>query len=178
LKTEISLSSTQPDLFPLQVVSSVCSSFPTTLSPYAQRTIRRAIRLLEKYLKQPGIAFSSSEFTRDWLRLQLSGLEREVFMVLLLDNQNRLLAHETLFNGTIGHVEVQPREIVKAALRCNAAAMVLAHNHPSGDAEPSKNDRHITQKIKEALTLVDVRLLDHLVVGFHNVVSFAERGWL
>lgn len=99
-------------------------------------------------------------------------------MVLLLDNQNRLLAHETLFNGTIGHVEVQPREIVKAALRCNAAAMVLAHNHPSGDAEPSKNDRHITQKIKVALTLVDVRLLDHLVVGFHNVVSFAERGWL
>lgn len=173
--------SAQPDLFPFHNTLSAASPSPATppaLSPYAQRTIRRAIRLLERHLKQPGVAFTSAETTRNWLRLQLAGLEREVFMVLLLDNQNRLLAHEILFTGTLGHVEVQPREIVKTVLRHNAAAVVLAHNHPSGEAEPSQNDRLITQKIRNALALIDVRVPDHLVVGSHDIVSFAERGWL
>jgi DNA repair protein RadC len=164
----------RPDMFPLHAVTPP----PAALSPYAQRIIRRAIRLLENHLKQPGIAFTSSDAVRDWLRLQLAGLEREVFMVLLLDNQNRLLTHEILFSGSIKHVEVQPREVVKVALRCNASAVILVHNHPSGHPEPSKNDRDITQRIKTALALIDVCVPDHLVVGSHDIVSFAERGWL
>jgi len=99
-------------------------------------------------------------------------------MVLLLDNQNRLLAHETLFHGTISSTVVYPREVVKAALRHNAAAVILAHNHPSGFAEPSDADRNITERLKKALILVEVRLLDHLVVGSKEIVSFAERSWI
>ncbi|MDY3572541.1 JAB domain-containing protein, partial [Enterobacter hormaechei] len=92
--------------------------------------------------------------------------------------QHRLVAHETLFKGTINSTQVHPREVVKSGLRHNAAAAILAHNHPSGYAEPSDTDRRITQRLKEALTLVDIRLLDHLIVGGMEVVSFAERGWL
>lgn len=115
---------------------------------------------------------------RDWLRLQLAGQEREVFMVLYLDNQHRLLESETLFAGSVNHVQVHPREVVKSALRFNAAAVVLAHNHPSGDPEPSQCDRNITGRLKEALALVDVNTLDHLVIGSDGIVSFAERGWI
>ncbi|WP_409075352.1 DNA repair protein RadC [Pantoea sp. C3] len=144
----------------------------------SQRTIKRALTLLEKHLSEPGVAFTSTPFSRDWIRLQLASQERELFMVLLLDNQNRLLAHETLFYGTISSTVVYPREVVKAALRHNAAAVILAHNHPSGFAEPSDADRNITARLKQALTLVEVRLLDHLVVGSKEIVSFAERSWL
>ncbi|WP_237932543.1 RadC family protein [Buttiauxella sp. S19-1] len=164
----------QTDLFCL----TGSSDAPPALTPYAQRTIRRAVSLLDKHLRQPGVAFTSSDVTRDWLRLQLAPLEREVFMVLLLDNQHRLLAHETLFSGTINHTEAHPREVVKFALRHNAAAVLFAHNHPSGDAEPSQADRKITERLKNALALVDVRVLDHFVVGRNSIVSFAERGWL
>ncbi|WP_117145357.1 RadC family protein, partial [Klebsiella pneumoniae] len=106
------------------------------------------------------------------------GQEREVFMVLYLDNQHRLLESETLFAGSINHVRVHPREVLKSALRFNAAAVVLAHNHPSGDPEPSQCDRNITGRLKEALALVDVNTLDHLVIGSDGIVSFAERGWI
>lgn len=99
-------------------------------------------------------------------------------MVLYLDNQHRLLESETLFAGSVNHVQVHPREVVKSALRFNAASVVLAHNHPSGDPEPSKADRHMTDKLKEALGLVDVNMLDHLVIGSEDIVSFAERGWI
>ena len=112
------------------------------------------------------------------LRLQLAALEREEFTALFLDNQHRLIAHETLFTGTINHTQVHPREVIKAALRYNAAAIVLSHNHPSGYAEPSHADRLLTDHLKQALKLVDIRLLDHLVVGGMDIVSFAERGWL
>ncbi|WNI88678.1 RadC family protein [Citrobacter portucalensis] len=149
-----------------------------TLSPYARRTLRRAMNLLERQLREPGVAFTSASATRDWLRLHMAGEEREVFMVLFLDNQNRLIAHETLFTGTISHTEVHPREVVKAALKHNAAAVIVAHNHPSGLAEPSPADRRLTERLKRALDLVDIRLPDHLVVGGMEVVSFAERGWL
>ena len=98
------------------------------ISPTAQRTIRRALTLLERQLREPGEAFTSSHAVRDWLRLQLATLEREVFMVLFLDNQHRLIAHETLFTGTINHTQVHPREVIKAALKYNAAAIVLSHN--------------------------------------------------
>ncbi|MDQ9127394.1 DNA repair protein RadC [Serratia fonticola] len=148
------------------------------MSPGEQRTIRRALNLLAKQLREPGVAFTSTAVTRDWLRLHLTGLEREVFVVLWLDNQNRLLAQETLFTGTINSTSVYPRELVKSAMKHNAASAVLAHNHPSQLAEPSQADRQITDRIKTALELVDVRVLDHLIVGGMNIVSFAERGWL
>jgi DNA repair protein RadC len=150
----------------------------TALPLPAQRTVKRALSLLEKYLREPGAAFTSTGAARDWLRLQLARLEREVFVVVYLDNQHRLLACETLFTGSIRSTEVHPREVVKVALRHNAAAVILAHNHPSGMAEPSQADRIITDRVKTALALVDVHVLDHLIIGGLDVVSFAERGWL
>lgn len=164
----------QLDMFP----ASPSISTTSAISLAAQHTIKRAISLLESYLRQPGVTLTSSGQMRDWLRLKLCGLEREVFMVLYLDNQHRLIAHETLFSGTINSVSVHPREVVKSALKHNAAAATLAHNHPSSVAEPSQSDRRITEKLQQALALVDVRVLDHFVTGSHDIVSFAERGWL
>ncbi|MCT4715588.1 DNA repair protein RadC [Enterobacteriaceae bacterium H18W14] len=152
--------------------------FACELAPTDQQTIRTAMTLLECQLREPGAAFTSSSSVRDWLRLQLATLDREVFTVLWLDNQHRLIAHDTLFLGTINSITVHPREVVKSGLKNNAAAAVLAHNHPSGEAEPSQADRLITERLKQALDLVDIRLLDHLVVGGMDIVSFAERGWL
>lgn len=153
-------------------------NLPPDLPVAEARTIRRALRLLEKYQRQPGEQFNSTTFTKTWLQLRLALQEREVFLVLYLDNQNRLLECETLFTGTINHTEVHPREVVKLALRHNAAAVILAHNHPSGETEPSKQDRNITQHLVNALAMVEVRVLDHLIVGIGDVLSFAERGWL
>ena len=143
-----------------------------------QRIIRRAMRLLEKYQRQPGEQFLDTSCTKSWLQLHLGRQEREVFVVLYLDNQHRLIAHETLFTGTINHTQVHPREVVKAGLKHNCAAVIVAHCHPSGLAEPSNADRQVTTRIQQALELVDIRLLDHLVVGGMEIVSFAERGWL
>lgn len=143
-----------------------------------QRVIQMALTLLEKQLKQKPISFSSSVETQQYLRLQLEQLDREVFMVLFLDNQHRLIANEITSLGTINATSVYPREIIKAALSHNAAAVVLAHNHPSGLAEPSHADRVVTERLIEALSLIDVRILDHVVIGHAESVSFAERGWL
>ena len=152
--------------------------FARELAHADQQTVREALTLLECQLREPGASFTSSHAVRDWLRLQLASLEREAFTALFLDNQHRLIAHETLFTGTINHTQVHPREVVKAGLKHNAAAAVLAHNHPSGEAKPSNADRQITARLKQALELVDIRLLDHLVVGGMEIVSFAEKGWL
>ncbi|ENQ3932817.1 DNA repair protein RadC [Salmonella enterica subsp. enterica serovar Newport] len=152
--------------------------FAATLPLSAQQTIREALTLLEHQLREPGAAFTSTQAARDWLRLRMAGLEREEFMVLYLDNQHRLIAHETLFSGTVNRTEVHPREVVKAGLKHNCAAVIVAHCHPSGLAEPSQADRQITERLRQALNLVDIRLLDHLVVGGMDIVSFAERGWL
>ncbi|EAR7914996.1 DNA repair protein RadC [Salmonella enterica] len=152
--------------------------FAATLPLSAQQTIREALTLLEHQLREPGAAFTSSHAVRDWMRLQLSTLEREEFIVLWLDNQHRLIAHETLFQGTINHTQVHPREVVKAGLKHNCAAVIVAHCHPSGLAEPGQADRQITERLRQALNLVDIRLLDHLVIGGMDIVSFAERGWL
>ncbi|CAL6702675.1 DNA repair protein RadC [Escherichia coli O5:H32] len=152
--------------------------FAAGLPASAQHTIREALTLLERQLREPGASFTSSHAVRDWLRLQLATLEREEFTVLFLDNQHRLIAYETLFTGTINHTQVHPREVVKAGLKHNCAAVIVAHSHPSGEAEPSQADRKITECLKQALDLVDIRLLDHLVVGGIDIVSFAERGWL
>ncbi|AHE71957.1 hypothetical protein M942_23325 [Enterobacter ludwigii] len=152
--------------------------FARELGPADQQTVREALTVLEHRLREPGASFTSSHAARDWLRLQLATLEREAFTVLWLDNQHRLIAHDTLFLGTINSITVHPREVVKSGLKNNAAAVVLAHNHPSGLAEPSKADRLMTDRLKQALELVDIRLLDHLVVGGMDIVSFAERCWL
>jgi len=123
-------------------------------------------------------ALASPQAVRDYLRLSLSARPHEVFIGLFLDSQNRLLAAEELFRGTLAQTSVYPREVVKAALARNAAAMIFAHNHPSGLAEPSRADELLTQALKQALALVDIRTLDHFVVAGSRLTSFAERGLL
>lgn len=140
-------------------------------------TFELARRALGEQLKERD-ALSSPQAVRDWLKLRLSGLAHEVFMVLLLDAQNRLLQAVELFRGTLTQTSVYPREVVKLALAHNAAAVILAHNHPSGVAEPSRADDLLTQSLKQSLALIDVRVLDHVIVGSGATCSFAERGIL
>lgn len=136
---------------------------------------RRGLR--EEIRSRPALA--SPAAVRDWLRLALAPMEQEVFLVLWLDAQNRLIAEEELFRGTLTQTSVYPREVVKRALSRNAAAAILAHNHPSGVAEPSAADKLLTQSLKQALALVDVRLVDHFIVaGMAPPLSFAEHGLL
>lgn len=144
----------------------------------AQRTVKRALTLLDRHLRETGVAFTSTQAARDWLKLKMAGLEREEFMVLYLNQQNQLIAYETLFAGSISSTEVHPREVVKRALYFNAAAVILAHNHPSGDTTPSQADKTITQRLVQALQLVDIRVPDHLIVGGTQILSFAEHGLL
>lgn len=125
-----------------------------------------------------GDLLTSPDLVRRYLSSQLRHRTQEVFAVLFLDNQHRLKAYEELFYGTIDGASVYPREVVKKALALNAAAVILAHNHPSGVAEPSQADRRITERLQQALDLVGVRVLDHMVVGDGEVISFAERGFL
>jgi DNA repair protein RadC len=113
---------------------------------------------------------------RDYLRLRFGELEYEVFSVVFLDNRHRIIQFDELFRGTIDGCSVHPRIVVQRALECNAAAVILGHNHPSGVAEPSNADKTITHRLKEALALVDVRVLDHLIVTRGSIVSFAECG--
>ncbi len=119
----------------------------------------------------------NSKITAHYLQVLLGNYEYEVFYALWLDNQHHVLCGQELFRGTVDGSSVYPREVVKAGLACNAVAVIVAHNHPSGMAEPSQADIQITQRLKEALQLVDIRLLDHLVIGT-NVSSMAERGLL
>ncbi|EKN5109081.1 TPA: RadC family protein [Yersinia enterocolitica] len=143
-----------------------------------QRVIQMALTLLEKQMKQKPVSFNSSAETLQYLRLQLEQLEREVFMVLYLDTQHRLIASEMTSLGTINATSVYPREIIKSALSHNAAAVVFAHNHPSGFAEPSSADRSVTERLIEASTLMGIKVLDSVVIGHGESISFAERGWL
>jgi len=127
---------------------------------------------------QSGPVLANPQATRDFLHMRLRDLPHEVFCCLFLDNRHRVLAFEELFRGTIDGANVHAREVVKRALAHNAAALIIAHNHPSGVAEPSQADEMITRKLKSALELIDIRLLDHLVVGDSHCESFAERGLL
>ncbi|ELY2553236.1 RadC family protein [Cronobacter sakazakii] len=144
----------------------------------AQRTVKRALTLLDRHLRETGVAFTSTQAASDWLKLKMAGLERGEFMVMYLNQQNQLIAYETLFAGSISSTEVHPREVVKRALYFNAAAVILAHNHPSGDIIPSQADKTITQRLVQALHLVDIRVPDHLIVGGTQILSFAEHGLL
>jgi len=136
-----------------------------------------ARRASAQELSQASVFNSPSQLKR-YAALHLAQLEHESFSVLYLDAHHRLMEMQTLFRGTLSQASVYPREVVKEALARNAAALVLAHNHPSGIAEPSRADEYLTQTLKSALQLVDIRVLDHLVVGQGEVVSFAERGLL
>ena len=127
---------------------------------------------------QRGDALNSPRAVRDYLQLLLGSRPQEVFVVLFLDTQHRVIATEELFHGTLSQTSVYPREVVKRALAHNAAAVILAHNHPSGVAEPSQADQHLTQALKQALALVDVRVLDHFIVAGGRMHSFAETGLL
>lgn len=121
---------------------------------------------------------SSPDITREFLQSQLAHEEREIFLVIFLDNKNRVLKHCRLFSGTLSHVEVHPREIVREAMKVNAAGLILAHNHPSGSAQPSKADRIITERVIKCCNFMEISVLDHLIVGKGEIVSFAEEGWI
>lgn len=143
-----------------------------------QRIITMALLLLDKQLKRKSVIFRSTTEVKQYLRLQLEQQEREIFMVMHLDNQHRLIHCETASLGTLNQTTVYPREVVKTALHHNTAAVILAHNHPSGIPEPSNTDRQLTDRMRAALNLIDVKVLDHIVLGQGAQVSFAERGWL
>jgi DNA repair protein RadC len=143
--------------------------------------LKAALELARRALKEEistRSALTSPKAVRDYLRLALSGREHEVFVVLLLDAQHRVIASEELFRGTLTQTSVYPREVVKCALKHNAAAAIFAHNHPSGVAEPSHADEILTRSLKSALALVDIQVLDHFIVAGSRTMSFAERGLL
>ena len=140
-----------------------------------QAVLEMSRRALKEEM-QRGDALNSPRAVRDYLQLLLGGRQQEVFLVLFLDTQHRVIASEELFHGTLSQTSVYPREVVKRALAHNAAAVIFAHNHPSGVAEPSQSDRQLTDALKQALSLVDVRVLDHFVVAVGHTLSFAEKG--
>jgi DNA repair protein RadC len=149
------------------------------LGPARFAELQAAVEIARRQLAETlrtGPSLASPRATRDYLVSRLRDLEHEVFCCLYLDNRHRLIQFEEMFRGTIDGASVHPREIVKQALRRNCAAVIVAHNHPSGIAEPSRADEQITVRIREALGLVDIRLLDHIIVGDGASVSLAERG--
>lgn len=154
-----------------------CATAGLGLARYTQ--LQAAAELSRRHLSESmraGPLLASPKATRDFLAARLRDLEHEVFCCLYLDKRHRLIQFEELFRGTIDGASVHPREVVKLALQKNAAAVIVAHNHPSGIAEPSHADELITQRVKQALALVDIRLLDHIIVGDGLSVSLAERG--
>lgn len=140
------------------------------------RTIFRALRILESRAVTAGPLLSDTVTCSKFFRLRLAGEEREHFEVAFLDAKNKLIAAERLFSGTVDSSEVYPRIVLQRALRLNAAALIVAHNHPSGDPEPSKGDIAMTHRLRDVLALVEVRLLDHFVVGRDRVVSMHQKG--
>ncbi|MFC3678515.1 RadC family protein [Bacterioplanoides pacificum] len=156
-----------------------CSHLGLGSAKFAQ--LQAVLEMAKRHLAQElqrGDALTSPQLTQRYLLAQLRDRSQEVFACLFLDNQHRVIRYQELFHGTLDGAAVYPREVVKQALSQGAAAVILAHNHPSGVAEPSRADRAITDRLQQALALVDIRVLDHLVVGDGYCVSFAERGWL
>ena len=157
--------------------SDVCELPGMGQAKYAQ--LQAVMEMARRTLKEKlatGNALNSPSAVRDFLRMKLQALPHEVFFVLFLDAQNRVIGSEELFRGTLTQTSVYPREVVKRALHHNAGAVIFAHNHPSGVAEPSHADETLTQALKQALALIDVRVLDHFIVAGSGVLSFAERG--
>lgn len=133
-------------------------------------------RALYEEISHDAVSLSSPKVVMDYLRVLLGGREQEVFVAIFLDAQHRVIASEEMFHGTLTQTSVYPREVVKRALHHNAAAVMFCHNHPSGVTEPSRSDQLLTDALKQALTLVDVRVLDHFIVGDSEILSFAEKG--
>lgn len=151
------------------------------LGPAKYTQLQAVMEMARRYLAEnltERCVLTSPQAVKRYLTAQLRHRDAEVFGCLFLDNQNRLIAFEILFNGTIDGASVYPREVVRKVLKHNAAAVIFAHNHPSGICEPSRADHAITQRLKDALALIDVRVLDHLIIGEHEPLSFAEQGWL
>lgn len=160
-------------------LNTFCQSHGLGSAKFAQ--LQAVLEMAKRHLAQElerGDALTSPQLTQRYLLSQLRDRSHEVFACLFLDNQHRVIRYQELFHGTLDGAAVYPREVVKQALSVGAAAVILAHNHPSGVAEPSRSDRAITDRLAEALGLMDIRVLDHLVVGDGYCVSFAERGWL
>lgn len=145
-------------------------------TPAEKVILQQAAFIIEERFQRQD-SYCSPESVMDYLQCQLAHEEREVFALMLLDNQHRLIQYLPMFFGTIDSASVYPREVVKAALNANAAAVILTHNHPSGISEPSDSDRRLTDKLVKALNLVDIRVLDHIIVG-ERCCSFAQRGML
>ncbi len=150
----------------------------SSLSAEETQVLAQARAILLKLAGRPGVSLSAPSATREYLKTLLGPQERELFVVVTLDNRHRVIACDVLFAGTIDGASVHPREVVKCALRHNAAAVIFSHNHPSGVAEPSQADELITRRLRDALALIDIRVLDHFIVGGGQAVSFAERGLL
>lgn len=164
---------TNGDLFCEEGASTYAGS-PLTKLQAAREIVARSI----KEALQAGASMNSPSAVRDFLKLKLANIPHEVFACIFLDAQHRVIAYEEMFRGTLTQTSVYPREVVKTALRHNAAAVIFSHNHPSGIAEPSRADEALTAALKQALALVDVRTLDHFIVAGNTVLSFAERGLL
>lgn len=152
--------------------------FSTSTKAREDRAIYRALGILKNRMREPGDQLSSPQAVRDYLRLLLAGETREVFTVLYLDAQNRLIEAETPFYGTLTKSSVYPREVVRRALHHNAASVIFAHNHPSGVAEPSRADLLLTCALMETLALVDIKTLDHFIIAGLSMFSFVEHGIL
>ncbi|KIO48657.1 DNA repair protein RadC [Nitrosospira sp. NpAV] len=161
-----------PDLFTLG----------DNVAPYALNNdydvIAHALAIIEGKLRKPGEGLNSPTLVKNLFTLRLAQKEHEVFEVVFLDTQNRMIAVESMFTGTLSQTSVYPREVLKRALHHNAAALIFAHNHPSGLAEPSRADELLTKSLTDVLGLVDIRVLDHIVVAGMRTVSFAETGRL
>lgn len=158
--------------------ASVATNYPERVRREREQSIiREALEIISRQWAQPqkGRVFTSPPYTKSFANMVLAGEEREHFWVAFLNTRHQLIDHKILFSGTIDGASIHPREVVKEALRLNAAAVVVAHNHPSGNPDPSHDDKAITNRLSEALRLVDVRLLDHIIVG-RECTSLAELG--
>jgi DNA repair protein RadC len=163
--------------------ANVVVKFPAAVLPprrtHRQREdalIGRALSILARRMGTPGELMTSPQTAKNYLRLHLGGRDHEVFVVMFLTHKHRLIACDEMFRGTLAHTRVHPREIVKAVLRHNAASVMFGHNHPSGCVDPSEADMLITNQLKQALDLIDVRVLDHIIVTAHESFSMAEHG--
>ena len=147
---------------------------------YDPELIKTAVKMMEDQMiyGREKITMTEPRMVTDYLRLKMHHLEHECFMALFLDAQHRLISAEEMFRGTLTQTSVYPREVVKSALKHNAGAIIFAHNHPSGHPEPSRADEWLTQALKQALALVEVKVLDHIIVAGSKTMSFAERGLL
>lgn len=152
------------------------ASFRHGMPEHERSVVDAALAILGRYLGEPGAIFDNPGAVRDFLRLHLGAEKTEVFAVLYLDSQNRAIAFESPFHGTLAKASVYPREIARAALGHHAAAVILAHNHPSGEARPSRADEYLTQTLKSALALIDVKVFDHFIVTGNGCASMAEMG--